>query len=151
MSSMKNYSKFILLESDGQVEEPVKEPVDTIQNLFKQLQDKIKQKKEEIGKVQEVQPETQVQKPIEGIDDKDTIKELIDKIKEMIKTQSKDELADTLTKCGNLIKMTEKEIKGVESLKSKSKSINRKMNILKRNIQLLNELKTDIVNNISKQ
>ena len=148
MLKMKNYSKFILLESDDQVEKPV----DTIQNLFKQLQDKIKQKKEEIGKIQDVQPETeiQVQKSIEGVDDKNTIKGITDKIKDMIKTQSKDELTETLRKTGNLIKITEKEIQNVESLNSKSKSINKKLNILKRNIQLLNELKTDIVNNISK-
>ena len=153
---MKRYNNFIispigekphLILEDVQptvVQKPVQQSTDTGSESIEQLLDKLKKKLEE--KHKSVESTNVQQTKTEGVDDKDTIKPQTDKIKELVKNTPKEKLNDMLTKCVNLITLTQKEIKGIESLKLNNDNVTKKINILKRNIQLLEDAKSDIVN-----
>jgi len=163
MSNIKKYNSFVsfnnFLNEDvqTQVQVPVEQSDEKIIDLIKRIKDSLKIKLEtsigvKIGEQPEQKPEnknieqkTKVQ-PINDVDDNDTIKSKTDKIKELAKTSSKDKLSDMLNKCVNLINLTQKEIKNIESLKITNENITKKLNILKRNLQLLEDAKLDIVN-----
>lgn len=159
MSNIKKYNSFVsfnnFLNEDiqTQVQVPVEQSDEKIIDLIKRIKDSLKIKLEtsigvKIGEQPEnknIEQKTKVQ-PINDVDDNDTIKSKTDKIKELAKTSSKDKLSDMLNKCVNLINLTQKEIKNIESLKITNENITKKLNILKRNLQLLEDAKLDIVN-----
>ena len=167
MSNIKKYNSFVSFNNflnedvETQVETKVQQSEEKIIDLIKKIKDSLKIKLEtsigvKIGEQPETKSETKPEnknieqktkvQPINDVDDNDTIKSKTDKIKELAKTSSKDKLSDMLNKCVNLINLTQKEIKNIESLKITNENITKKLNILKRNLQLLEDAKLDIVN-----
>lgn len=163
MSNIRKYNSFVSFNNflnedvETQVQTQVQQSDEKIIDLIKKIKDSLKIKLEtsiggKIGEQSESKPENKniEQKPkvqpIEGVDDNDTIKSKTDKIKELVKTTPKENLDGMLNKCVNLINLTQKEIKNIESLKITNENITKRINILKRNLQLLEDAKSDIIN-----
>lgn len=167
MSNIRKYNSFVSFNNflnedvETQVQTQVQQSDEKIIDLIKKIKDSLKIKLEtsigvKIGEQPETKSETKPEnknieqkskvQPIEGVDDNDTIKSKTDKIKELVKTTPKENLDGMLNKCVNLINLTHKEIKNIESLKITNENITKRINILKRNLQLLEDAKSDIIN-----
>lgn len=156
MSNIRKYNNFLNEDVETQVETKVQQSEEKIIDLIKKIKDSLKIKLEtSIGVKIHEQPENKQlqqktsEQPVGGVDDNDTIKTKTDKIKELVKTSSKEKLNIMLNKCVNLINLTQKEITSIESLNVTNEIITKKINILKRNLELLEDAKLDIINNIS--